>query len=304
MQSTFLPWFPEDLPPMSPLVRAHAVACAFHTILLISFIVGLFVQDGVQTVRLYDNWPSWNSTLCEAQFGPSAVELCPVSDGWEFVTTINISVVLTVSQAITAAAHFLQAMWARDRQGVYTLLTWSGIKAAFWLEYALTASAMAFVVTYYSGVIEARSQLVIVAAQSTLMFLGLLLDLLRFVERALPHVTHAAQDISKILRAVCGVVFVFGFYNVVTIWAPSIARLASGSSSAPQWVVVVVLLEAALYTSFGLVQLATFWRFLTQGTPTSPTTLIWEHMALIVLSFVSKAVLNVLFSACLIYQVC
>lgn len=291
----------------STLLRAHLAAAALHAALTVSALVS--AAESVQTAPVFEAWPQWNYTRCAARFGDSSIGVCPDTNGDDVrvVGRVNMTWVLILSQLATCAAHCLQAYWLLE-EGLYLRLTRYGLKLAFWMEYALTASTVAYIVIYYSGVVEIRAQVVSLASQTTLMFLGMLLDLLRHASLQFRRAAQAPE--SRVARRLCVPVFVVGFANVLTVWLPSLYKLSIGDNDAPAWVFWVVLLEFVLYTSFGFAQLAFFLPFLTGSSPSRPDgdlperAVLLENLTLIALSFISKALLNTAFSVCLVYGLC
>lgn len=265
------------------------------------------IVKGSEYVPLFDTWPQWNATRCRETFGPSSLPLCPETDLGELGKVASLELdttaVVIASQMITALAHALQAGLMHHRPRWSVILNRRGVKWLFWVEYCVSASLIGIVVTYYSGLIGVREQLLVVSGQSSLMLLGLLLDLLRYVA---VDESKERRHLSWVFRALCGWVFVVGFYNVLVVWIPGIARLFGhhGATEAPEWVVYLVLAEASLYMSFGIVELVSFVPFLMLGVAPSVQWLEMEQGAMIILSFASKFVLNAVFSVCLVYGVC
>lgn len=288
------------------LLHAHVAAAILHGVLTLSAIIS--TAKDVQTVTVFETWPQWNYTKCQSAFGESSIGICPQTcpiedpNANKVVGDVNMTAILIISQLITCLAHCVQAYWLYIKNTIYTEFTQKGLKFIFWLEYAITAPTIAYVVIYYSGIIELKSQLVAVISQATLMLLGLLLDLIRYVALDFKSSTKIVE--SRLMRYLCIPIFIIGFLNVLTVWFPSLYTLANDNTGAPAWVFWVVLLEFMLYTSFGFAQFVFFTPFMIYGQAPSPTTVLAENITMIVLSFASKAILNTFFSICLVYGLC
>lgn len=293
------------------LCRAHICAAALHAALFLSASVSV-ATNGSQLVSVYEVWPDWNRTRCAFAYGDSTLGICPHScqpngntpSDVRVYGRANMSVILILSQLVTCSMHIWQSYLLYTTSEWYITLSLRGVKLMFWLEYILTASAVAYVVQYYSGIIELRQQLLGVASQSSLMLIGLLLDVLRDSGRA--HCAIPLQTPSErfVYRLASCVSFAVGFFSVFVVWLPSVAKLLAGGTGAPSWVGGVVTLEALLYTSFGIAQAVFFAPFLLFGTHVSQTQAVIENLTFIVLSFVSKATLGTAFSICLVYGLC
>lgn len=291
------------------LLGWHIAAAILHGLLAISSIVSILLPQGSgsQSVAVFDSWPQWDPKRCNATFGESSVPICPQTcplddNSVTKLADINMSVVIIVSQVVTCLAHCYQSYCLAFNDSTYLSLTKEGIKFVFWGEYVITGSTIAYIIFYYSGMIDVKTQSYAISAQSTLMFLGLLLDVLRYVSFTLKQ--QFRLDEAKVLRWMCVPVFLVGFSNVLTVWLPSIIRLSSTSTGAPSWVVWVVIAESLLYMSFGIVQLGFFLPFMKTGDFPSQRSIMMENIALVILSFVSKALLNMAFSICLVYGLC
>ena len=274
------------------------VAFALHMALAMSAIVSAIDRGSVH-VPVF--WPKseWNTTHCQAS-GYSNVQVCPSSEAAEHVSDINFTLVLVASQSITCLFHLLQAVQAQKSSSIY--IQWSmlrGIKIWHWVEYTFTAALLAHTILYFSGMLSIRTQLIGYAAQSTLMLIGLLQDTFRHscIEGLLDFGT---------VRWVILFSFLVGFYNVSSVWAPSLYKLFIDTDDveAPVFVKWVVLAEFLLYTSFGFAQLAFYTPFLIFGPGEYQARFYEEEIVLSILSFVSKAVLASAFSICLVYQQC
>lgn len=274
------------------------VAFGLHLVLALSAVVA-YVDKGSVNVPVF--WPKavWNSTFCEASGYGGDVQICPSVEAAEHTGNVNFTLVLIASQSITCSAHLVQALQARRPSSVYiqySLLR--GIKIWHWCEYVFTAALLAHTILYFSGMLSIQIQLVGYAAQSTLMLVGLLQDTLRYA---------CLQGLLE-FEAVRGLVafsFVIGFYNVCSVWAPSIYKLFidNGDVDAPSFVKWIVFAEFSLYTSFGFAQLAFYTPFLLFGVEYTPR-FYSEEVTLSLLSFLSKAVLATAFSTCLVYRQC
>lgn len=274
------------------------VASALHAGLAISAIAAT-ADKGAVTVPVFSYEAEWNATAC-ARHGAD-VPVCPASGAASKVGEVNFSAVLITSQLITAGFHAMQALQARSPSSTY--ITWAlnrGIKIFHWLEYVLTASLIAHTVLYFSGMLSLRAQALGYAAQSTLVLLGLLQDVLRYA------VVRGILE-SGVCRALIVVCFVVGFYNVLSVWGPSLAALFGepdrGEVAPPSFVKWLVLAECVLYTSFGISQMLFFTPFLAYGA-SARRRYYYEEVTLLVLSFAAKATLATAFSACLVYRQC
>lgn len=273
-------------------------ACALHAALGFSAVVS-YLDEGSVDVPVF--WPraEWNSTFCEASGYSRSVQICPSPEAAEHVGDVNFTLVLIASQFITCSFHLLQALQAKRPSSTYIQYSLRrGIKIWHWCEYVFTAALLAHTILYFSGMLSIQVQLIGYAAQSTLMLVGLLQDVLR----------HASMQGLLEFEPVRGLIlfsFVVGFYNVSSVWTPSIYKLFidNGEVDAPSFVKWIVLAEFLLYTSFGFAQLAFYTPFLIFGLDYNPR-FYEEEVTLSLLSFLSKAVLASAFSTCLVYRQC
>lgn len=287
---------------MRDLLIAHSIAAGLH---LAMAVVGMAIAYGNDTnlkADVYEAPVVWNATECRSAFGQSSMGICPdtcPADALaQVIGRVDMAGILLTSQCVTALGHITQLCMILLGNLTYMQLCEDGIKVVFWMEYAVTAPAIAYITSYYGGYIQVREQLLLVAAQGCAMFLGLCLDLSRYIAGK------SAHPVSIMLRATSVVMFVFGFFAVSVIWVPPLYLLMRSDSQAPDWVFAVVLVEFLLYCSFGVVQLASFAPFLAMGKSPSGWQTRAESMAMIVLSFASKATLCGVFAACLVYGLC
>ena len=274
------------------------VAFILHAMLTLSAIVS-YIDKGSVEVPIF--WPrsEWNSTYCQASGYSPNVQICPSLESAEYVGDVNFTLILIASQTITCGFHLLQAMQARRPSSLY--IQWSllrGIKVWHWIEYTFTAALLAHTILYFSGMLSIRTQLIGYAAQSTLMLIGLLQDILR-------HCCLLGILNFEAVRGILLFSFAVGFFNVLSVWMPSLYKLFVNNSEidAPPFVRWIVLSEFILYTSFGFAQLAFYTPFLIHG-PTYRVRFFEEELVLSSLSFIAKAVLASAFSVCLVYQQC
>ena len=288
---------------VSKLRQANLIACLFHGSLAVAGCVSLLDQGPVTATAFWQH-AEWNSTKCGLT-GYGSVPICPqqrLIGTREFAT--NFSVVLIVSQTVTTMFHFLQYL-ASTSSSLYT--RWAliyGIKVFSWAEYTVTAAMTSHVLMYYSGMLDIRTQILGYAAQSTLMVIGLTQDLLRHC-----GLTKTLDDIA--CRWCVGILFVLGFYNLMSVWFPSLYNLwidTPNGQAPPDFVKWVVLVEFMLYSSFGFAQLCFYapylWAGRHHGVGLLQEKFYLEDMVLIVLSFIAKVTLNSAFSVCLVYQQC
>jgi hypothetical protein len=279
------------------LFLANSAAAVLHAGLALSGAVST-IDRGAVRVPVFDHPANWNVTRCGAEYGDD-VPVCPSKEidqtGW-----VNFSAVLIISQLITCGFHVMQAWQARSTDSAY--IRWSlrkGIKVWHWVEYIATAPLIAHVVLYYSGMLGLKTQLLGYSSQATLMLVGLLQDCLRH------GATQGLLDVG-LAKLLIVISFAVGFFNLGTVWGPSLYALFIDSAGAdpPAFVRWVVLSESLLYSSFGISQLAFFAPFLILDTTAYVERFLSEELVLIALSFVSKAVLASAFSVCLVYRVC
>lgn len=287
---------------MRDLLIGHSIAAGLHLTMAVVGMAIAYGNDKSLEANVYDTPVVWNATHCRSVFNQSSIgicpETCPADAMAQAVGRVDMAAILLTSQFLTALAHILQLYMIVLGNKTYIQLCKDGIKVIFWLEYSLTAPAIAYITSYYGGYIQVREQLLVVAAQGCAMFLGFGLDLSRHIAAQSGH------PISIMLRATSLVLFVFGFFTVSVIWVPPLYLLMRTDSEAPDWVFAVVLVEFLLYCSFGIVQLVSFTPFLVLGERPSEWQMRAESMAMIVLSFASKATLCSVFAACLVYGLC
>lgn len=274
------------------------IAFTLHFTLALSAVTSA-LDRGTVTVPVY--WPTaqWNVTLCSSISGSNDVQVCPSTETEHF-GDVNFTLVLITSQAITCTFHLLQAIQAKTSSSIY--IQWSlkrGIKIWHWIEYIVTAPLIAHTILYFSGMLSIQTQMIGYAAQSTLMLIGLLQDVLR-------HCSLGNFLDFGTVRVALIITFIVGFYNVSSIWMPSIYKLFIDNDDveAPEFVKYVVLAEFLLYSSFGFAQLAFYTPLLIFGTRDYRTNFYIEELVFTSLSFISKAVLASAFSVCLVYRQC
>ena len=236
----------------SRLFWSNLAACILHMMLALSAIIST-IDKGTLSVPVF--WPraEWNTTACFQGGYGSDIPICPAQGEHnnDQVGKVNFSVVLIISQLITSAFHAFQVHQTRQRDSIYIQLTLRyGIKLYHWIEYTITGALIAWTVAYFSGMLSIHSQLLTLAAQSTLMLLGLLQDVLRYVAR------RSLLDL-RIIRLVIMYTFLIGFSNVLSLWGPSLYRLFidDAGHDPPAFVKWIVMSEFILYTSFGMAQL-------------------------------------------------
>ena len=281
------------------LLWLNVLACALHFALGVSALISTADRGSIK-VPVF--WPraEWNATECSER-GFGNVPVCPATRADDDVGRVNLSVVLIVSQLITCSFHAVQA-W-QSRHGDSTYIQWSlvkGIKVFHWVEYTITGALIAWVVSYYSGMLELWTQVLALAAQSTLMLIGLLQDTLRYSARKL------VLEMTTV-RVLIGYTFVIGFSNVLSLWGGSLYRLFidSGGYDPPDFVKWIVMAEFLIYTSFGISQLVFYFPLMLSSRIEEVVPRFYlEEVVLTLLSFAAKAVLATAFSVCLVYGQC
>ena len=283
------------------LRKLNWAAAALHGGLALSAVT-VALDRGTVDVPVFWGTAEWNATECRALGYGENVPVCPNfdpnADGHRELP-LNFSWLLICSQCITTAAHVFQALKSRPGTWFVRWLTEYGVKLVSWTEYVFTAALTNHVLLYYSGQLDVRAQIIGYAAQSTLMAIGLTQDLLRHWARQTPRE-------AFMCRALIVGLFVLGFFNLLSVWFPSLYVLwfdTPRDQTPPAFVKWIVLFEFLLYSSFGFVQLGFFLPFLVNVGQYTPRYL-QEQVALDALSFVSKLLLNVAFSTCFVYQAC
>ena len=292
----------EILDRLTVLRNINIVAAVLHATLAISALSVVFDKGSIQ-VPVFWGTARWNSTECELQGYGEGVPVCPnldpEADG-RHQLKLDFSVLLICSQCITTGGHVLQAWLARPGTWFVRWVFEYGIKAISWAEYVFTAALTNHLLLYFSGQLDVRAQIIGYAAQATLMVIGLTQDLFR-------HWSLTAPREAPVCKVVILCLFVLGFFNLMSVWFPSLYVLwfnTPTDQTPPSFVKWIVLLEFLLYSSFGFVQLYFFIPYLLRDADQYTPRYLEEQLALDGLSFLAKLLLNVAFSTCFVYQVC
>lgn len=287
---------------LTVLRNINIVAAVLHACLALSAL-SVVLDKGAIEVPVFWGTAQWNSTECALQGYGESVPVCPnldpEADG-RHQLKLNFSVLLICSQCITTAGHILQAWLSRPGTWFVRWVFEYGIKAISWGEYVFTAALTNHVLLYYSGQLDIRAQIIGYAAQGTLMIIGLTQDLFRHWSLTAP------REVSVCKIVIVGL-FVLGFFNLMSVWFPSLYVLwfnTPADQTPPSFVKWIVLFEFLLYSSFGFVQLYFFVPYILKTTEQYTPRYLQEQLVLDGLSFLSKLLLNVAFSTCFVYQVC
>jgi len=157
-----------------------------------------------------------------------------------------------------------------------------------WLEYSITTPIMVGVLCFSLGVLEV---LVIIAAMvlmSTCMFFGFMSELIYRPASPERYVYNPSKSIFPWLANIAGVVpYVGSWFLLLSQSLPLFGNTGLlWSERVPDFVLVIVISEFALFTSFWFIQLYTI---------TQPPTFFWKgEVAFIIASLASKATLGAL----------
>lgn len=321
------------------LKKYHRWAVWAHGILL-AFCIYVAIKTSDETpalgkVKTFDAWPIWDGDSSRAQ--ESRV---PIFENWNHCRRSDVSasgkrqcemavpeleislvMILIVTQTCTFLCHFTQYKLCTSGSPTFKALSERGIKIVFWLEYTFSASFIAVVTAFLSGNVDIKSLLLILASQSTLMLVGLLIDILRHLKDVIDKNVDLAfremlgTDLSLLLhpqyydedapftRSMVSVccsldsyvalmlfIFTVGFFNLGCQWVPGLTKVIDSiGSDMPSWVVALYLVEFALYSSFGVVQFYyTLWK-------RNRAYMLQEHNVHTLLSFASKFTLVLFF---------
>jgi len=319
--------------------KYHRWAAWAHAILL-AFCVYVAIKTSDQTpslgkVKTFDAWPIWDDDSPRAQ--ESRV---PIFENWNHCQRADVSasgkrqcnktvreleislvMILIVTQTCTFLCHFIQYKLCTSGSPTFKALSERGIKLVFWIEYTFSASFIAVVTSFLSGNVDIKSLLLILASQSTLMLVGLLIDILRHLKDVIDKNVDLAfremlgTDLSLLLHpqyydddvpftrsmvsVCCSVdsytalmlfIFVVGFFNLGCQWMPGLVKVIDSiDTDMPTWIVGLYLTEFVLYSSFGVVQFYyTLWK-------RNRAYMLDEHNVHTFLSFASKFTLVLFF---------
>ena len=268
------------------LTKPHIFAAVLHCILW-GFCIGVlcYTSGSVKSYNTLAVWknqthvrlpivPKW--PYCKGNVTGSDREQCDAEDSEEF-GQISLVSILLVLQTCTFVGHVIQACLCYRGDEDFKSLSENGIKIIFWIEYTFSGSLIAFVAAFFSGTIDIKALLMVLSSQSSLMLLGLLIDVLRYLEHLehleyLEHLEDTKSEISKHMRDLFGkwfywvpkaLIFLVGFANVSIIWIPGLVKVVDNfrkhegkaGSSMPDLVLGFYITEITLYASFGVVQL-------------------------------------------------
>tara|TARA_B100001094_G_scaffold248519_1_gene245577 strand:- start:3110 stop:4210 length:1101 start_codon:yes stop_codon:yes gene_type:complete len=319
------------------LKKLHTCAARAHCVLwiLCVFIIIFSYTKGrpyAGTVKCFNDWPVWKSqkddesylpivpkwTYCNNTGNLTKSERRQCNEGSESCGSIPLVWFLGILQSCTFAGHVIQRKLCKHKE--FISLSEKGIKIIFWIEYTFSGSLIAFVAAYFGGTIDIKALLMVASSQSSLMLLGLLIDLLRYMnererrrkekkpkksENEAKNENNLVEELNLVLgRIYCQwlpmfLIFFVGFANVLIIWTPGLVQLikkvGSLKGSKIGRILALYITEIILYNSFGVVQLIfTYdciwksWKF--------EDKMRLEHNIHSLLSFLSKAVLVFVFA--------
>ena len=300
------------------LTKPHIFAAGLHCILW-GFCIGVLCCTR-GWVTSYNTWPVWKNQThvrlpivpkwpyCNGNVTGSDREQCDAKDSEKF-GQIPLVWFLFVLQTCTFVGHVIQAWLCCRGNNDFKFLSENGIKIIFWIEYTFSGSLIAFVAAFFSGTIDIKALLMVLSSQSSLMLLGLLIDVLRYLEHTNSAISNHMRDLFG--KWFCWVpkvlIFLVGFANVSIIWIPGLVKVSDNvgkhegeaGSSMPEWILGLYITEIFLYVSFGLVQAVfTYWRCNDDDDEEAwkfEDKMRLEHNIHSMLSFFSKAVLVIFF---------
>lgn len=289
---------------LESLKKWHLVFACIHSVLFIAcaFLLGFTATNskykGVM-VHLSNEWPVWDKNATTT----SIDKRVPIFPKWNYCNQNDIgdsakiqcaqpnthldlplAGILLATQLCTTAGHWLQFYLLWKDNNLFIAFTKAGIKIIFWLEYTFSASFIAVITSYLSGYTDVKLMLLIISSQSTLMVVGLLLDILRHikfthreVQRIYPFVfpgtevnifdTTIPSVYQKWLiekgsfftyKKTVLFIFLIGFFNLSCQWGPPLNKLREvvGSEGGPDsYIFGLYSAEFVLYVCFGIVQL-------------------------------------------------
>lgn len=152
--------------------------------------------------------------------------------------TISIDALIGLLIAFTAITCGFHIFYSKSSR--YTTMIDKGVNSFRWIEYAITATLMLFVVAVSSGVYETDSQILIPIAAMSCMAMGYVVE----QNKGNRNVQWVATLVGWLLLAGAFVVIFRNF-----------GRAASGTNGPPSWVWILVIGIVVMYLSFGLIQL-------------------------------------------------
>lgn len=209
----------------------HAYAAVVHSILL-GLCVVVIAKTSSETpplgiVKAFDGWPVWDGDSTRSHdtrvtifhmwkhchrrnLSDAAKSQCDMD-----VTELDISLVMILfcTQLTTFVGHVVQYYLCSKESKTFKELSIRGIKIVFWIEYTFSASFIAVVTSYLSGNVDIKSLLLILSSQSTLMLVGLLIDILRYIKNSLVnnHDTVFREFLGTEILLACRNVYPVGF---------------------------------------------------------------------------------------------
>ena len=163
---------------------------------VVVLVVTLSQTPRLGIVKIFDSWPVWDNDSDRAKYNR-----VPIFAMWDHCKRPNLAdtaksqcdltvneyelslvLVLFFTQFCTATSHTVQYLLCSTKSPTFKDLSKRGIKLVFWIEYTFSASFIAVVTSYFSGNVDYKSLLLILSSQSTLMLIGLLIDILRYLK--------------------------------------------------------------------------------------------------------------------------
>lgn len=127
-----------------------------------------------------------------------------------------------------------------------------GVKYEYWIEYSISAPPITAVVYYFSGVVEARTLLIVLVAQCYLMAIGLGLDLMR---RYISTGDRLFSD--PVVYSIMYFLYVVGWLNFAAIWIPLFSTMMHNWNELNDnmvGVLILIFIEFFMFAGFGIVQ--------------------------------------------------
>jgi hypothetical protein len=208
--------------------------------------------------------------------------------------SVNSAALLLVAEGATALGHLLlwrgllgrqATVWGCPEGGLH------GIKIVYYLEYAVSASAMAVCIfNVYSGYLDYRLPGLIGTGVGVAMLTGAWLDVGRFVLRECRPCDQVRHVVTVLAAVTVAAVTCF----VAALWAPALSELHAGDVSPPDFVFYIVYTQLVLFASFGVAQSWYTWVDLRGDAGGEP---LAELTVFGLLSAVSKGLLLLLLSS-------
>lgn len=255
--------------------KGHLYSGAVHLVIC-AVALGIFIwrvveNDPKYKMNLYRYHTEWDKEKCSER-GFNGTRLCLASTpqvihNYEYA----LGVYAVLSPLFSLVGHAVQYLSGfRDGFGLQELAFYYGIKVIYWLEYTLSATSITLLVFYYSGEISLKNTVYTATISGLLMQLGLLSDLLRYMQTTAgsssnphgPEWTIPTTFADRWTRIIQFRTLVLGFAALVALWYwpfESLARYYDSSDRKLSENTMIALtcltiVQCVLFSCFGILQ--------------------------------------------------